>query len=349
VWPSLDEPALRLGDESVTYGELLLLGATTGLLDEARGDTAHALKVLAALREPISADELRKEAEAFRRERKLHSGDDLLSWLGRRGLDESMWREHLRRSIARRAESEMSDEAVDDDESEHALVVDLACRGWWSRVGDLATRLWSAERAIARRGESGGQPSAPVVDEPAVANAKRYSQSVPILGVLDETWCADRLRVFESRRSALDEITRTSSEPAAIEARVREHSVEWVRFEYEEIRLASQAAASEAVMCARDDGLTPEEIAARARVELEQHDLRRDEVPAAIAAMLTGAVPGNVLGPFVESDGVHVVWLNARREPSADDESVRSAAIAELVEGELDRAGSARARAVGPL
>lgn len=354
MWPSLDGSALRLDDESVTYGELLLLGATTGLIDEARAGTRRALRALAADPEAVASGELRKEAEAFRRERKLHSGDDLLGWLAARGLDESSWREHLRRAIALRAESVPGDGSVDDDESEPALVVDLACRGWWSRVADLTVRLWSAERAVARRAESGafrsGQPVGEPVD-PSVTkmNAKRYAQCLPVLGVLDEAWCVERLAVIESRRLALDEITRSCSERDVVEKRIREHSVEWVRFEYEEILLPSQAAASEAVMCARDDGLSPAEIAVRARVELERRDLRRDEIPAGIAAMLTGAVPGKVLGPFDEDDGVHVVWLKDRRQPSVDDEEIRTAAIAELVAGELDRAGAARARPIGPL
>jgi hypothetical protein len=353
VWPSLEQTALRLGDEEVSYGELLVIGAAAGRLDEARVATGRAVSALRALAATIGEDELRNEAAAFRRRRRLHSGDDLRRWLEDHELDEKRWTGHLRRSTALRSRLGTPPAPVDDEEVEQALVVDLACEGWWGRFADEAIRLWSAARAFPS-GESqqhpcDGKDEDQRTDAALDQNPKRIAESLPSLGVLDFEWCAERLRVFESRRRALAQLEEACSERKVVERRIKERAVDWTEFVYDEIRLPSRAAANEAVMCARDDGLAPNEVAARARIEIERHELRREQIPAGIAAMLTGAVAADVLGPFDEDDGVHVVWLQDRHVPSIDDPATRELAIAELVTDRLDRAAAGRALVVGPL
>ncbi|MGA8297532.1 MAG: hypothetical protein WB770_10860 [Acidimicrobiales bacterium] len=354
MWPSLDERALRLGDETVTYGELLLVGAASGELEQARSDTQRALRVLNAHEDAVGGDELRREAEAFRRQRRLHSGDDLKSWLEKRDLDDSRWSEHLRRSIAYRSDLVASPEPAASNEVEEALIVDLACAGWWGRVAADVVRWWSAERARARR-EISGTPSLVATDddrdraEPPEAVAKRAADVLPKLGTLDVNWCVDRLRVLETRRRAFDEVSASLREHEVVRRRIGEHSSDWMQYVYDELVLPNRTSANEAVMCARDDGLAPEEIASRARVELKRRELRRDQVPMGIAAMLAGAIVGEVVGPFDGDDGVRVVWLRERREPSADDEKIREAAATELLADELDRAAAGKAQVLGPL
>lgn len=350
MWPALDETALRLADETVTYGELLVIGAATGLLDEARTDTSRATRVLKAPSAPFGEGELRSEAEAFRRRRRLHSGDDLRSWLVLRDLDEAQWTGHLRRLLALKSGLEPVDDSITDDEIENALVVDLACAGWWGLVADEATRIWSAQRAQSGRGEplekrANGESR----EQSLESDAKRIAECLPILGVLEVDWCVGRLRVIESRRRALADLADACGEHAAIARRVEEHAVDWVEFVYDDLRLPNRSAANEAAMCGRDDGMSPEEVAARSGRELEHCMLRRDQIPTGIAAMLTGAVPGDVLGPFDEDDGVHVVWLHERRAPSADDPRTREVAIEEMLSERLDRAAAGKALVVGPL
>ncbi len=348
LWPSLDETALRLRDETVTYGELLLIGAATGRLEEARIDTSRAARLLEGPSETFGEAELRREAEAFRRQRKLHSGDDLRSWLARRDLDEAQWAGHLRRSLALKSGLEGVDDSATDDEIEQALVVDLACAGWWGLVADEATRLWSAERAQTLRGEPPVNQKG-ANGESLESIAKHIAECLPILGILEVDWCLDRLRAFESRRQALVELAEACGEPGVIARRVKERAVDWSEFVYDDLRLPNRSVANEAAMCGRDDGMSPEEVAARSGRELEHRVMRRDQIPTGIAAMLTGAVPGDVLGPFDEDDGVHVVWLRERRAPSADDPKTREFAIGELLSERLDRAAAGKAVVVGPL
>lgn len=241
-----------------------------------------------------------------------------------------------------------------DDDLEHALIVDLACSGWWSRVADEAVRLWSAARvksqeAEARNPRPRDTNNAEFAGGPLESNAKRIAELLPSLGVLESDWCADRLRVFALRRRALDGVVEACSERDAVEERIREHAVDWTEFVYDEIRLPNRSSANEAMLCAREDGLSATEVAARARVELEHCELRRDGISSGIAAMLTGGISGDVLGPFDEDDGVHIVWLRDRRGPSMNDPHAREAATAELVHERLDRAAAGRALAVGTL
>ncbi len=356
MWPSLGDTALRLGDEAVTYGELVVIGSLTGLLDDARAGTTKATRVLKANLDAIGDDDLRREAEAFRRQRRLHSSDDLRSWLERRALDDAEWRAHLRRSVALQSQLEPFTGSIVDDELERAIVVDLACAGWWSRVADEAVRLWSAERAPRRRSshspEKARSQETDVGEESDAffeANAKRISECLPMLGALDVDWCAARLRANESRRQDLADVRDACSEPDAVARRIKERTVDWTVFVYDEIVLPNRTFASEALMCARDDGLPPGDVAARARVPLERRELRRDQISTGLAAMLTGAVAGDALGPFDEDDGVHVVWLHDRCAPSSDAPKMREAAIAELLSEQLDRAAAGKALVVGLL
>jgi hypothetical protein len=354
VWPSLDDAALRLGDEDSTYGELLVVGTAIGLLDATRDGTSRAIGLLSADASAIDERELRQTAEAFRRQRKLHSGDDLRTWLARRQLDEAEWTGYLRRSVALNSSLDSGAPIEASAELEHALVVDLACSGWWGRVADELVRLWSAGRVPAQDGVP-GEPSAQVAangdrsDGSLEPKAKRIAEGLPILGVLDVGWCADRLRLLESRRRALADVVATCSVRGVVERRIAEHAFDWTAFIYDEIRLPSRASANEAIICAREDGLLAAEVAARARVELVRRELRRDQISTGMAAMLTGAIPGDVLGPFDEDDGMHVVWLQGRRAPSVDDPTTREAAVAELVSDRLDRAAAGRMLVVGPL
>lgn len=350
MWPLLTDVALRLGDETVTYGELLLVGAATGSLEAARTETRDGLRALESGLVDPSREELRAEAVAFRQASRLQSGEDLRAWLATRHLTTAEWEDHLRRLVAARSRSEVSAAPVAPEELEPALVVDLACSGWWRGVADEAERYWSAACLCAgpqSRPEPG--PDQPEIDPELRLTATRLAGALPSLGTLDVEWCASRLGVLRSRQTALEEVAGRFSSDKAVAARVADHAADWVRFVFDDLRLPTRAAASEAVLCAREDGLGPDEIARRANRPLERQDLRRDRMPVAAAALLAGAVPGEPLGPLEIDGGVHVLWLRERVLPTPEDPAIRQDAAAELLAEALDRAAAGLARAVGPL
>jgi hypothetical protein len=134
-----------------------------------------------------------------------------------------------------------------------------------------------------------------------------------------------------------------------VAGRIADHAADWIQFVFDSLCLPTRAAADEAVACAREDGISPEEIARRSRRPLDRLRLRRSQLQAGTAALLSGALPGEALGPLEVDGGVLVLWLHERRLPSPDDPEAQQRAASELLFEALDRAAGGRARAVGPL
>src|SRR5579863_7301990 len=189
VWPSLDQPVLHLGDETATYGDLLLIGAAIGLLASRRAETKRALYALESGIEDPSREALRAEAVAFRNLRRLQSGEDLRVWLSDRDLTTDLLEDHLRRTLAGRSFLAVEEGPVKED-VDAALVVDLACSGWWKQVADETTRRWAAARlplevsahpapAAPSNGEVDGD------DDSLTRSAEELAESLPLLGKLD--------------------------------------------------------------------------------------------------------------------------------------------------------------------
>jgi hypothetical protein len=158
-----------------------------------------------------------------------------------------------------------------------------------------------------------------------------------------------QLQLLQVRQRALEDVEQRFGSEAAVAARIAEHALDWMRVRFDDLCLASRSAANEAVMCSRDEGVEPSEIATRAGGELLQVDLRRDELAPTMAALLGGAIIGEALGPIESAEGFHVLWLESRRPPSPDDPESRAQARSELLGEVLDRALAGRVIRVGPL
>ncbi len=359
MWPDLDDNALQLGDETVSYGELALLGAASGRLGPARAVTEESLR--SSQDAEVARQELRAAAVSFRQERRLQSGEDLRAWLGERRLGVDEWEQYLRRLLSRGLAGERRRQLPpgDDDPAvaaalDSALAVDLACDGWWEETAGLMVRYWSAGRleAAEAAGPAAGGPVTPVagaIHHDDTSTAKMVAGELAFLGALDASWCAERLEVLSSRRRALELMERRYADDAVVAARLQDHAADWLRLVFEEIRLPSRPAGNEAVLCAREDGLTAEEIARRSGAALRRHDRRRQELVPDVAAALLGALPGEVLGPVGDGAGVAVLWLRERREVSPDDAEARADAAAELLAEALERVSAGQVREVGPL
>lgn len=354
MWPALDDPAFRLGEDTVTYGELLLVGAETGLFESANAETTRARRALSSRLVEPGRDELRAEALAFRRRRKLGSGEDLRAWLADRELTTVEWEGHLLRSVAARSAVEPPEKAIEDHGFQEALAVDLACGGWWRKVADENRRYWAA--GCVAVGPSGSPDPSTRSDPDLRANdigrarnvAERWTTRLAPFGPLDAEWCATRLRVLWWRQSCLEQARQHFSSDPSVAGRIADHSADWIQFVFDSLCLPTRAAAHEAVMCARD-GISPEEIARRSLRPLDRLQLRQAELAAGTAALLSGAVPGEALGPLESAGGLLVLWLHERRPPSPTDPETRQAAASELLFEALDLAAGGRARAVGPL
>ncbi|MHB1509805.1 MAG: hypothetical protein ACYCST_07280 [Acidimicrobiales bacterium] len=346
MWPQIDDVALRVGEEVVAYRELLLVGAEAGLFGAALAATTRGLQALESGLSFPTREELRAEAVEYRQVRKLQSGEDLRAFLAARHLETPDWEAHLRRVLAARSPVDVPELAISPDRVAEALRVDLACSGWWRRAADLLERYWAAVTVT-------GAPSPALSmkgrNPDLLAKAEEIVDRVRVIFALEPQWCLSQLQLLAARQLALAEVEQSVGSEAAVTARIVEHALDWMRVGFDELCLPTRSAAREAVMCSRDEGVEPREIAARAGGELLRKDLRRDQLAPAKAALLGGAIVGEALGPLESAEGFCVLWLESRRPPSIDDPESRAQATSELLGEVLDRVLAGRVTRVGPL
>jgi len=339
MWPALSDEAMVLDDEVVTFADLLLLGVATGQIEEALALTRRGL---AALREEgleLSREHLLEGAVAFRRARRLESGQDLRAWLEARELTMDDWEAHLRRTVAARelpGNHEATPATFEGANDWSAFSVDLACGSWWGQFADLAARLWAAARLI---GEDLGVADSDVGDE-----ATRVLARFEALAPFGESWCTEGLKKIRARQRALEEATRRCSLPDAVAARVLEHGADWTELRFDELLLPTREAANEAALCARDDGIDAAALALRTGLPLYERAARHDWLPVGTASLLDGALPDEPFGPVALEGQWAVLWLRERRRPSLEDEATREAASTELLEEALERAAQGLVR-----
>ncbi len=335
MWPGLTDEATAFGDEVATFADLLLLGAATGLAEDAMALTRQGLAGLEHADLEISDELVHEEAVAFRRARRLESGEDLRAWLAARQLTMGDWEDHLRRSIAARwfsASSIGSGAPLGSGLDRQAFAVDLACGGWWGRLADLAARLWAAARLAGDDVDVADIADVEVRDE-----ATRIIAAFEALADLGETWCIEGLRRIWLRERALEEAQRRCATGEAVSARVLAHANDWTELRYDELLLPTREAANEALLCAREDHVEAPDLASRAGLPLAQRRSRHDSLPAATASLLDGALPDQALGPVPLEGRWAVLWLRERRRPSLDDTATLEAAASELLEEALER------------
>lgn len=330
-WPPLDRPVLILGGESVSYGELLLVGVYLGLLERILARAAHSLAVLRSDPNIASPGAVRAAATAFRRARHLESGEDLKRWLAGRGLELADFENYLRRLVAASspvAESETS--TWTGELTAGLLMAEMTFENSWRGLADAAVRLYGAECLLV--GEPAEGPETEGLDEGDTL------QRLQLFGRFDKTWCGDRLAVWRRRAAALEQVEKSVPTAEAIAARLLDHSIEWTSFSYDEVTFSSADAAKEGLLLAREDRLVPSEIARRAGARLSTITCRREELSLGLAAILEGVAEGEAAGPVVVASGVAVVWLRARQRPAPEDPESAARAAAEIVEEALGRA-----------
>ena len=331
MWPRLADEALVLGDEVNTFADLLLVGISTDLIEQATDMTRRGLWALEQAGFDLPREKVVEAAITFRRARKLESGQDLRSWLAARQLTMDEWEAHLRRSLAGRLlpSSDVPTGAPEVGLDSEVLVTDLTCGGWWQRFADLATRLWAASRLV--------EGDLHVADSDIGDEMGRILAAVMQLVDVDEQWCAERVRRVRIRERALEEAARDYARVDWVAARILEHGADWTELRFDELVLPTCEAANEAVLCAREDGVSAADLAERCALPLRHRSSRHDLLPAAVASLLDGALHDQAFGPVALDNRWAVLWLRERRRPSLEDDAVRATAAAELLDEAIAR------------
>jgi hypothetical protein len=134
--------------------------------------------------------------------------------------------------------------------------------------------------------------------------------------------------------AALDDAHRAWEESVtgdrAVGRVVREHELDWCRFEVDELRLNSSGAAAEAARQLAD-GEHTDHVAAVAGVVVTPHRLVLADAPSPLARRLAGAVVGDVAGPWGDGSEHVVVRVRERTPPRLTDEQLLTRAREELL------------------
>jgi hypothetical protein len=104
------------------------------------------------------------------------------------------------------------------------------------------------------------------------------------------------------------------------------------RFEVETIELDSLDAAREALLCAREDGMSMEEVAAEGRYPYRRPELLFEEIPEDLQQKFLSAHPGEILEPIAHGDGFHLCRITGKTEPDVDDPAVKERAERRILE-----------------
>ncbi len=352
IWPPLDREVLSFGSEAVTYRELLLTGAATGLLSALVAEAAAGERLLRSSAEGPSRDAVRAEAKKFRRARHLESGEDLRVWLASRGLTLDEFDQYISRVVARATAGSSDPDAERGELTSKLLFRELAFSGAWRAFADMAVQLFAAERLSRKANPSWPHPepgqSMTAEDELGRPPAEILEVLRPF-GAFDPEWCGDRLGALRSRARALGDVERQIRGSEAVKPRIEDYRLEWALFRYDELQLRSQAAAIEALSCARADRLPADEIARRAGTELTLRRARRQELPAGHASLLDGAAQDEAVGPIEQAGGFSVLWLRERSRPDGTDPEVVERAVAELLAEAFERAATGAVREIDQL
>ena len=138
----------------------------------------------------------------------------------------------------------------------------------------------------------------------------------------DEEWLREALALEAIYRRSLDSL---------LSRQAREHQIAALRlpltrFEVETIELDSLDAAREALLCARDDGMSMEEVAAEGRYPYRHPEVLLEEVPEDLQQKFLSVHPGEILEPIARGDGFHLCRIIGKEEPNLDDPVVKERA-----------------------
>jgi hypothetical protein len=135
----------------------------------------------------------------------------------------------------------------------------------------------------------------------------------------DVTWFEETLATEAAFRIRCENLLT----PEAAKREIAELRLPLTRFDVETIEFESRDAASEAVWCVRDDGMSMAEVAQEGRYLYRRAELVLEEIPDDLQQKFLGLTPGAVLGPIARENGFHLSRLLGKAEPKTDDPNVR--------------------------
>lgn len=336
------QPVFRVEGEQFYWEDVAICGALRGDWAALERETREGQACLRRVRagHALPAADVDAAAAEFRYARDLVAAEETVAWLERWGLARDEWMDCIRRSVARRLWSAelpriVADFAPPDADVSAAMQPDALCSG---RLRPMAEAL--ARRAAARAWLRANAADASAVSGVAPDAAPEVPTDLAARGLpdLDAARLAERGAVVADLERALARFRAIAAPPPAIEAKVAQRRLDWIRFESRVALFAREEEAREAALCIREDGLDLAEVAADAHVPLVANRGFLDQAPKPLRDRMLAAGEGDVVGP-VELDGKFaLIRIDAKRVPSAADPEVARRAEREVVERALAHA-----------
>lgn len=325
-------PVLRVGDRVYTWRDVVLFAMAAGewpdfetrlrqgLACETEADRA------AAWPDPAVLDEA---ATAFRYERDLLTSEETEAWLAARGLDIDQWSAALARGVLRAAWRDRLaslDPGTLDPAEVPATV--LVAEGVCSGAFDRWAAMLGARAALA---SSAGisQPPAPEGDLVVARHAA---------WVAGDNEAATALRHLADVVAADRAVATSALTDEALDLHLERCRLDWVRVDVECLSFPTDAAAREAALCVREDGLSLSEVAVESGQPIVDHRTVLDTLEPALRDAVLSASPGDTIGPLALDAGFTVVHVVGKAAATLNDPLVRARAERSVVDTLRERA-----------
>lgn len=326
----LQRAAVRVEDERLDVGDLVLLGILTGVWPRFTEDVRRGLALERDAAAPIAAADVRAAATAFRYARGLVSAAEFTTWLRERELTLPQ----LSAALARQLREQRTAEGgrADDAALASVLRVDALCRNTLDELAAAAIDRLAAAHRLGQRAPV-AEPTPRV--ESALAQAQdEHAAGLPLHG---EAELRRRLEHLVALDGALSQLREEVAETEALEQCLASHRLDWLRLSGEELALTELGAAREARLLVREDGLTLTDVALRAGVPVHPRTVYLDDVPTDASAAFAAAAPGEVVGPWHQDERWRVLVLMEKKGPTLDDATLTQRATDELLAAVLQR------------
>lgn len=110
--------------------------------------------------------------------------------------------------------------------------------------------------------------------------------------------------------------------PDVLRSVLETRKAHWIRVDCRTLVLPSEAAAREAALCVRDDGMALAEVASQAGVEMREHSTYLEDAADELGKALLSARTGELLGPVPLADRFALVLVDDKAEPTLDDPEI---------------------------
>jgi hypothetical protein len=313
----LRQLVFSVGDEQYLWEDVILSARVRGEWADLENELREGLACLQRFDEEegeIDPAELRSAANDFRYARDLVSAEETERWLNRWHLNVEEWMEYLQRRLLRQKWADQLAEIqarfrVAKKEIQDNILAEAICSGHLARCARaLAARAAARAKALAAGW---------------IEHTEKGAEAAARVHGLEEGYRRFCDHVIDSR---------------GLKVQVDCHRLDWIRFDCRYALFPHEHMAREAALCARDDGISLDEIAANANIALHEAAMYLDEIEPSRRSRFLAAEKGALLGPLDwDNNAVGVFLIADKILPTLEDPRIKQRAQEALLEIELNR------------